>query len=124
MGVTDKRIMKNIVYLLFVMSGPVLSPLASTEEGCTHDAKNFRCVKYIKNYDADTVTFHIPSVHPFLGKNINIRVAGVDTPEVRTKNQCEKDKARNAKKLVKSLLKSAKRIDLVNVERGKYFRIV
>lgn len=81
-------------------------------------------MKYIKNYDADTITVDIPGLHPLIGKKMNIRVRGVDTPEIRTKNKCEKEKGRHAKKLVKSLLKKAKRIDLVNIERGKYFRIV
>ena len=93
-------------------------------DDCKHEVSTFRCVKYIKNYDADTVTFNIPGVHPLIGKKINIRVLGVDTPELRTKNKCEKNKARNAKKLVKNLLKNAKRIDLENVSRGKYFRII
>ncbi len=91
---------------------------------CTHDAKNFRCVKYVKNYDADTVTFDIPNVHPLIGSRINVRVSGVDTPEIRTKNACEKSKGRDAKKIVTNLLKHAKRIDLENVQRGKYFRVV
>ena len=93
-------------------------------DSCVHDEKNFRCVKYIKNYDADTVTFDVPNVHPLLGNKINIRVSGVDTPEIRTKNSCEKEKARNAKRLVSNLLKNAKRIDLLNIKRGKYFRVV
>lgn len=91
---------------------------------CKHTENTFKCVKYVKNYDADTVTFNIPDVHPLIGKSVNIRVFGVDTPEIRTKNQCEKTKAKNAKKLVASLLKKAKRIDLEKIQRGKYFRIV
>lgn len=91
---------------------------------CVHDRSTFRCVKYVRNYDADTVTFNIPNLHPLFGDKINIRVLGVDTPEMRTKNSCEKAKAKTAKKLVANLLKNAKRIDLVNVQRGKYFRIV
>jgi micrococcal nuclease len=94
------------------------------EESCTHDDHNFRCVKYIKNYDADTVTFDVPNVHPLLGKNINVRVSGVDTPEVKTTNSCEKKKAINAQKLVANLLSKAKRIDLTNVQRDKYFRVI
>lgn len=93
-------------------------------EQCQHSSKAFRCVEYVKNYDADTITFNIPNVHPLFGRKINIRVSGVDTPEIRTKYSCEKLKARSAKKLVKSLLKKAKRIDLINLERGKYFRVV
>lgn len=91
---------------------------------CIHDSKNFKCVKYIRNYDADTVTFNIPDAHPLLGQNISVRVTGVDTPEIKTKNICEKQKAREAKKLVTSLMMKAKRIDLVDVRRDKYFRIL
>ncbi|QDP68085.1 MAG: hypothetical protein Unbinned5081contig1003_17 [Prokaryotic dsDNA virus sp.] len=81
-------------------------------------------MKYIKNYDGDTVTVDIPGVHILIGKNMKIRVSGIDTPEIRTKNTCEKEKARAAKRLVQSILKNAKRIDLKNIKRGKYFRIV
>lgn len=93
-------------------------------ESCEHDESSFRCVKYVRNYDADTVTFNIPNIHPLFGRKINIRVQGVDTPEIRTKNKCEKEKARYAKRLVTNLLKRAKRIDLENIQRGKYFRVV
>lgn len=91
---------------------------------CKHDKGHFRCVQYVRNYDADTITFHIPNVHPVLGDKISVRVAGVDTPEIRTKNSCEKDAGKKAKEDVTRILKSAKRIDLTNVKRGKYFRIV
>ena len=103
----------------------VMMPLFSYGwKSCEHDENNLRCVKYVKNYDADTVTFNIPKVHSLLGKKINIRVSGVDTPEIRTKNKYEKEKAQNAKKLVADLFKHTKRIDLENIKRGKYFRIV
>lgn len=98
------------------------SLFASNE--CTHDKDTFRCVKYIRNYDADTVTFNVPNVHPLIGEKINVRVSGVDTPEIKTQNKCEKSKARDAKRLVENLLKNAKRIDLHNVRRDKYFRIL
>jgi len=101
-----------------------LTGFAASPQNCQHDSKTFRCVKYLKNYDGDTVTFEIPGVHPLLGKKISIRVAGVDTPEVRTKDKCEKAKARTAKRLVSNELKNAKSIELRNVSRGKYFRIV
>lgn len=91
---------------------------------CQHDSQNFRCVKFIRNYDADTVTFDIPSIHPLLGKKISIRVRGIDTPEIRTKDSCERQKAKKAQQIVERLLTQAKRIDLKNIERGKYFRIV
>ena len=43
---------------------------------------------------------------------------------MRTKDRCEKEKAKKAQKFVENLLKGAKRIDLKNISRGKYFRIV
>lgn len=91
---------------------------------CEHNKSTFRCVKAIRNYDGDTLTVRIPGVHPLIGENISVRVRGVDTPEVKGRAPCEKDTARTAKRLVHSLLRSAKRIDLVDVERDKYFRIL
>ncbi|USN48928.1 MAG: thermonuclease family protein [Pseudobdellovibrionaceae bacterium] len=84
----------------------------------------FACVQYVKNYDGDTVTFNIPGVHPLLGKNIAVRVDGIDTAEVKTKSHCEKQAARMARRLVANVLGRAKRIDLKNIKRGKYFRVV
>ena len=51
-------------------------------------------------------------------------VYGVDAPEVRTKNDCEKELALEAKQEVETLMVEAQRIDLLNVQRGKYFRIL
>ena len=36
---------------------------------CHHDAKVFRCVRYLGNYDGDTLRFAIPGVHPLIGEN-------------------------------------------------------
>jgi len=95
----------------------------STHE-CTHDEENFRCVKFVRAYDGDTVTIQIPETHQLLGHNIGIRIHGIDTPELRTKNKCEKALGYKARDYVRSILKNARRIDLNNVSRGKYFRIV
>ena len=53
-----------------------------------------------------------------------IRVLGVDTPEMRGKCQSEKLAARRAKQHTVALLRSAKVIELTNMQRGKYFRIL
>ncbi len=96
----------------------------ATPDPCAHDDSTFRCVKYVRNYDSDTVTFNIPNVPKIIGEKINVRVAHVDSPEIKGKLPCEKESARTAKRLVENLLKNAKRIDLVNIERDKYFRIL
>ncbi|NUN06649.1 MAG: thermonuclease family protein [Bdellovibrio sp.] len=91
---------------------------------CINDDTSFRCVKYVSAYDGDTITFNIPNVHPLFGKKISVRVRGIDTPEIATKNRCEKEAGRTAQRLVRSLLENAKQIDLLNVDRDKYFRIL
>jgi endonuclease YncB( thermonuclease family) len=103
------------------------SSLAATRPAnpeCQHDTKSFRCVEFINNYDADTITVRIPGVHPLLGENISVRVRGIDTAERRGKDECEKQAAMTAKEAVSGLLARAKRIDLVDVGRDKYFRIL
>lgn len=91
---------------------------------CNHSATAFHCVKFIKNYDADTITVDIPGVHPLIGDNISVRVSGIDAPEIKGHLPCEKEASRNAKRLVENVLQNAKRIDLVHVEKDKYFRIL
>ncbi len=105
-------------------SGGSQQAVAGVEKGCEHDAHTLRCVKYLQNYDGDTITFNVPNVHPLLGEKISVRVNGLDTPEVKTKDECEKQSARIARNLVESKLKNAKRIDLLKIDRDKYFRIL
>lgn len=110
---------------MLLIAAFLMIPLRAQEPAsCIHDETTFRCVKILKNYDGDTLTVDIPGLHPLLGKNISVRVAGIDTPEVRTKDSCEKQAGRAAKNLVASVLKNAKTIELQGVQRDKYFRIL
>jgi hypothetical protein len=93
------------------------------KKGCEHNKKAFHCIKFIKNYDGDTFTATIPGIHPLLGKKIRIRVHGIDSAEIKGRTRCEKKKATKAKKVAFEILSKAKRIDLLNIKRGKYFRI-
>lgn len=94
----------------------------STE--CRGDGDNFRCIKYIDNHDGDTFTAIIPRVHAFFGNNIPVRIAHIDTAELDSKSACERKSAEAAKKFVSNILSSSKKIDLLNVKRDKYFRIL
>ena len=53
-----------------------------------------------------------------------MRIKGVDAPEIRGKCQAEKVAARIAKQFTVEALRSAKVIELKNMEHGKYFRIL
>lgn len=120
-------LLRLLLPLLFLS---LTSCLASSQAGeqkpnaCQHDDTTFRCVKVLKNYDGDTLTVNIPDVPPLLGKKISVRVFGIDTPEVKTKNRCEKEAGRIARNLVAATLKNAKNVELHNVQRDKYFRIL
>ena len=80
--------------------------------------------KVISVYDGDTFRVDIDSLPPIVGKNMPIRLNGVDTPEIRGKCQYEKDLALKARDFVRNKLANAKEIKLTRLQRGKYFRVV
>ena len=89
-------------------------------------------VDYVRNYDGDTVTVNIIDLQDIdmdqtfaaLWKKIGIRVNGIDTPEMRGKCLEEKVLAKEAKYLVRDLLKDAEYVSIRDISRGKYFRLV
>ncbi|MBC25081.1 MAG: hypothetical protein CML92_01880, partial [Rhodobiaceae bacterium] len=90
---------------------------------CRHSKTSFKCVNPVRNYDGDTITVNIDRVHPIIGDEISIRVIGIDTAEIRTSDQCEKDMAYKAKDFVEKEIMGARRINLNKISRDKYFRI-
>ena len=78
---------------------------------------------YLQNYDGDTIRFDLPRYPPIAGKDIRVRVNGIDTPEIKGKCEKEKYDAKQAQQMVTDILKDADQIVLRNMERGKYFRI-
>ncbi len=93
----------------------------------TYAAKQYGSVtvsKVISVYDGDTFRVNIDSLPPLIGKNIPVRLEGVDTPEINGKCQYEKDLALEARDFVRSKLLNAAEIKLNDLQRGKYFRIV
>ena len=55
---------------------------------------------------------------------MSIRANGFDAPEIKGKCESEKTAARKAKQLTVKTLRNAKVIELKNMRRGKYFRII
>ena len=74
-------------------------------------------------YDGDTFTASIDSWPGIAGKNIGVRISGVDTPELRGKCKKEIKLARMAKQKTVAMIRSAKVIELKRMRRDKYFRI-
>jgi len=86
---------------------------------------SFYDVKYKSNYDGDTVRFaSIGEGDSIFYQNVSVRLRGVDTPEMKTKDKCEKTVAKRAQRVVEKILRGAESIELRNCSKGKYFRLV
>ena len=109
---------KKKLLLIFIFFLGVFSVQAATEYGTAIVSK------VISVYDCDTFRVDIDSLPPIVGKNIRIRLNGVDTPEIQGKCQYEKDLALKARDFVRNKLAIAKEIKLTKLQRGKYFRVV
>ena len=75
-------------------------------------------------YDGDTFRCNIDGLSEIIGKNISVRIRGIDTPEMTDKNPYIKAKAIDARDFTKRKLLSAEVVELKNVDRDKYFRIL
>ncbi len=80
--------------------------------------------RVVSVYDGDTFRVDIDHWPALVGKNAPIRVKQVDTPEMRGKCALEKNMAKQAKRFTLQLLAKATEIELINIERGKYFRVL
>lgn len=75
-------------------------------------------------YDADTFKVNIDHWPEVIGHRVPVRVAGIDAPELRGHCPEEKNAARTAKQFTVNALRSGKHIELRNIQRGKYFRLL
>lgn len=86
-------------------------------------ANNFYKVRLASVYDGDTFKVYLSCRYPLFCKKMGVRVKGIDSPEIRTKDPCEKEMAKRAKAFSKEFLKSGP-IILRNCEKDKYFRLL
>ena len=115
--------MKNKIFLSLV----VIMCLSFTTYGLSADKMsygNLTVSKVLSIYDGDTFRCDIKGIHPLLGHYISIRIGSIDTAEMRDKRPKVLALARAAKRFAVAELRGAHNIELRNVRRGKYFRIV
>lgn len=84
------------------------------------DVKVSRLLRVI---DGDTFASDINEHSAIAGKNISIRLRGINTPELRSKDSEERKSAILEKQRLSDLLTNALVIELRNIDRDKYFRI-
>jgi len=111
--------MKRILTLFLI--------IVITLDAASVNEKNFGSVvidEVTSVYDGDTFRATIRQWPPLVGERMAIRINGIDTPEMKGRCKAEKTLALKAKQQTVAMLRSAKVIELRNVKRGKYFRIV
>lgn len=75
-------------------------------------------------YDGATFSVSIVDWPAIAGDHIQVRIYGINVPKVKDKRPEVRAKAQQAKEYVVKRLKEGKAIELVDMRRDKYFRIV
>ena len=78
----------------------------------------------IKVRDGDTFMINIPNIPDVFGKNIAVRIRGIDTPELNDSREEIRKISIQAKEELERLLLNGKKITLYNLGRDKYFRLL
>ena len=73
--------------------------------------------------DGDTVVVDIPEYPDIIGKSIRVRLAGVDTPELRSRDPGLRQWAQAARHALETLLPPGTVVTLTQLRRDKYFRL-
>jgi len=122
----------KVIQIIFLFSFLILTG-CSTNSDLLYSVKNPKYYddmvvsKVISVYDGDTFRADLISpkgIPNIIGKNMGIRLNGIDTPEMRGTSQRLKSIAIKAKNHSTKRLTEANVIILKNVQRGMYFRIV
>ena len=85
--------------------------------------KELQNVEVVSIYDGDTFKINLKCNLEVFCEKVNVRVRGVDTPEIKGKTEREKELAQKAKSFTKNFL-AKKPIALSNCGRDKYFRLL
>ena len=96
----------------------------TTEDKITQQYANVTISRLLRIIDGDTFACDIDSHTPIAGKNISIRLRGINTPELRDKAPELRKSAYEEKERLERLLTSATVIELRDLGRDKYFRIL
>ena len=78
----------------------------------------------VEVYDGDTFKVDLPGMHALFGDDLSIRVLAIDTPEMKGTSDEVKALAMQAREVTEKALLGGTKIELRNVQRGKYFRVV
>ena len=109
--------MKNILIILILLNSIIV-------ESNAEDYSDVSVSRIIKVIDGDTFRVDINELPDIIGKNIRIRILGIDAPEINGKCAFEKELAIKARDFVQILLDNADSVILKNLDRGNFFRLL
>ncbi|MET1081086.1 MAG: thermonuclease family protein [Pseudomonas sp.] len=75
-------------------------------------------------YDGDTFRVTINAWPAVAGQRVPVRLFGIDTPEMRDKRPDVRALAQRAKQFTVQQLRGAKTVELRDIRRDKYFRLL
>ena len=110
--------MKNILQITVIL---FLIQTTLTTANYKDEIKDFTVVKV---RDGDTFVINIENVPDVFGKEIAVRIRGIDTPEIKEKREEIRNIAIKAKEELEKLFNSGNKIILYNLGRDKYFRLL
>ncbi|MBF0252037.1 MAG: thermonuclease family protein [Alphaproteobacteria bacterium] len=100
----------------------MIFPFMASAQEETYGAATVTAVRSV--YDGDTFRVNVAGWPALIGSNMPVRIAGIDAPEIKGKCPSEIALAIKARDAAARLLGEGRLIELVNIRRGKYFRIV
>ena len=80
--------------------------------------------EFVKVRDGDTFVININNTYDVFGSEIAVRIRGIDTPEKNDERENIRKIALEAHRELQKLLTSGKKIELYNLGRDKYFRLL
>ena len=110
--------MKNllqIIIIIFLIQATLITANYKDE------IKDFIIIKVI---DGDIFIIYIPNIPDVFGKNIAVRIRGIDTPELNDKKEEIRKISIQAKEELERLLYSGNKIILYDLGQDKYFRLL
>lgn len=107
-----------------LLVGLALAVPLSADGAAYHDYGSVRVARVVSVYDGDSFRADVRGWPAIVGHSIRVRVAGVDTPELRDPRAPVRALAYAARTFTAERLLGAREVRLHHVRRGKYFRLV
>ena len=117
--------MKNILQIIIII---FLIQATLITANYKDEIKDFIIIKVIDGANSpqkrDTFVINIENVPDVFGKEIAVRIRGIDTPELNDKREEIRKISIQAKEELERLLYSGNKIILYDLGRDKYFRLL